>query len=211
MKQYLYLLIIIILITNTTALIAGKENTVTTINECEYLFVNITGTLPIHEEEYSLPYCDKIQGNNSWYCECNTNYYKLNITLDYRAMNNYNFNIQYYNKGELEPETITKTRTRTRTIYINETPEKEIIEKEVVKQDPEIIEKEVEKIVEVEKELNETQGIYNKKDIDNLLSDVNDLTLKQKTITTGSALIVLGALIILGMSMFYVYKKMKDR
>ncbi|MFW6007845.1 MAG: hypothetical protein ACOCP8_01160 [archaeon] len=134
MKKYLYLILIILLITNVNALIAGRENTIINVDNCEHLFVNVTGSLDVHEDEYKLKKCSIISNNNYWYCECEDNY-DLKIDLDYRAMNNYTFYIESFHRGE--PTTITKTRSRgTKVIYINETKdveENQTKEKEIEK------------------------------------------------------------------------------
>ncbi len=92
-KTIFILFTISILFLPVNALIAGNNNTITTIDKCNNLYVNVTGVLPIEPSEYNFLQCELID-NNSWYCDCHDNY-NLDIELNLRAYNNYTFNIKY--------------------------------------------------------------------------------------------------------------------
>lgn len=132
MKKYIYLILIILLITNVNALIAGNNNTVTTIDKCSFLRVDITGEEEIYKDEYNFPFCEELE-ENKWYCEC-TPKENYNLTMDINLLtyNTYTFDIEIYGI-----EQKTKTRSRgTKVIYINETKdveENQTKEKEIKK------------------------------------------------------------------------------
>ena len=167
MKYLTYILIIVLLSFNVNSLIAGTDNILLTINKCDHLFINVSGTLYIDPIEYSFPYCTNLQPNY-WYCDCYNNY-DLIISLHILAMNKYTFNIESYYPGVISPLEQTRyiyssgpSRTNTEYIIINETQDPIIIydeikiieEKEIFKELP--VEKEIIKYKEINNTIYET-------------------------------------------------------
>jgi hypothetical protein len=111
-KELLLMLGLLLLmpLSSAVTLIAGNDNVVQSFDKCSELFVNVSGSLDIHPDEYELLGCYELE-NDSWYCNCSNNY-DLVMRLNLRAMNTYEFNMTYYYE-----EPITRRRSSGSRYY----------------------------------------------------------------------------------------------
>ena len=105
-KTIIFILSLLLFITPVTSLISGTNNTIVTLDKCDDLFVNVSGTEPIDDGEYNFPLCTLIN-DNYWYCDCSDDY-ELIIDLHILAHNNYTFDIGYYYEG-IQQQTIRRS------------------------------------------------------------------------------------------------------
>lgn len=132
MKQIIYLLLMILMVTNVSALIAGTNSTVTTIPKCEFVFVNVTGSLIIDAGEYSFIGCDEVE-KDYWYCNCTDNY-NLVMSIDYRAINNYTINTNAFYPGSINTGSGGGSSSGSTIIYKLPVNETEVVEEPVVEE-----------------------------------------------------------------------------
>ena len=102
MKKTILLMMIFILSLPLALAIYDGETWKYEFEECNELRVNVTGTKPIIEGEYTiLNDCIENQ-SNYWICDCENNYY-FNVSFNIMVDNNYTFKFNYdYSRFEQE-------------------------------------------------------------------------------------------------------------
>ena len=105
MKEII-LAVIVVLIVPVVYSLYGGENWSYHFDRCNYLTVNITGTLVIDEGEYTiLNDCTKLQ-NNYWGCNCKDDY-NFSVSFKSNAINNYSFEFDYLYSEETSEQEIS--------------------------------------------------------------------------------------------------------
>ena len=135
MKKLIFLILAILMVSNVSALFADNNLTtsiVTTIPKCEYVFVNVTGSLAIeydanHTKEYNLIGCEEL-GNDSnyWYCNCTDNY-NLIMNVSFYAVNNYTIITEAFYPGSLNTDDPSSGHSSGGTTIIYKYPLNETI------------------------------------------------------------------------------------
>lgn len=105
------------------SLTAGNAGVVYEFSECSDLFINVTGSLPIHPDEYNFVGCERI-GVDEWYCDCHDDY-ELVIDLHVAAMNSYTFDMRYY-YGLHKPRTEVRRSSSVRIVEVE--PEEDVVD-----------------------------------------------------------------------------------
>jgi len=67
-------------------------------DECDKLYVNVTATLEIEDNEYTFIECEE-KKDNYWFCECSDNY-DLVMNLNITTINNYTLDMEVFTKKE---------------------------------------------------------------------------------------------------------------
>jgi len=109
MRQITTMIIVCILLTTiATAYYAGETVIVTTVDPCNNLTINVTGTLNIDTGEYQINNCTMIN-QNEWFCDCKNNQFDIELTTLQTTLNNYTFNYTYWYSGEKQEIVVTPT------------------------------------------------------------------------------------------------------
>ena len=102
MKKTIIILMFILLLPLVYALYGGESKVISSFEKCLNLTINVNASSQIDEGEFSFLNCSEINRSN-WFCNCSDNF---NLTLKTKpnTLNNYTFNIAYYNYSDIVEE-----------------------------------------------------------------------------------------------------------